>query len=391
VKFAFAPDGMTGWIATISDIDAFEPLPTWDPVRRYFYPVFFKTEDGGETWSDPIPVRLDGEDGLPGVLDFWTDEQIAEMFNEPLPERTEIPYTLGFDCDVVVDAWGNPHMAVMVGMGHPNGSYSITSEPFFFGAFDIFSTDGGDTWDGFACGNSKHFRYEFGDPAAGEYEDTRVSASRTQDGGMVFISWLDTRITGSSDNSSPDIFCRGIDVNMPPEPWYYTVTEEGYDSATNVTAFSEAQWNSYWFNASNIALETDTGYTIPFTYMFNGPPFTLDNPVQFKYVQNFTFNEGDFLITGIDDKEISNITSVSQNYPNPFNQTSTVRVNIAEKANLSMTVTNILGQQIMQIERGVVPAGMHEFVINGSQLENGIYFYTVKAGNESVTRKMMIE
>ena len=27
---------------------------------HYYYPVFFKTTDGGLTWGDPIPVRLDG-------------------------------------------------------------------------------------------------------------------------------------------------------------------------------------------------------------------------------------------------------------------------------------------------------------------------------------------
>jgi len=62
-----------------------------------------------------------------------------------------------------------------------------------------------------------------------------------------------------------------------------------------------------------------------------------------------------------------------------------------DKANLSMVVTNLLGQQVLEINRGDVAEGTHQFIIDGSKLGNGIYFYTVFAGNESVTRKMIVE
>ena len=82
---------------------------------------------------------------------------------------------------------------------------------------------------------------------------------------------------------------------------------------------------------------------------------------------------------------------LGQNYPNPFSQTSTVRVNLEANASLKLVVTNLLGQQVMEIVRGDVNAGMHEFVIDGSKLGNGVYFYTVYAGSETVTNKMIVE
>jgi hypothetical protein len=36
-------------------------------------------------------------------------------------------------------------------------------------------------------------------------------------------------------------------------------------------------------------------------------------------------------------------------------------------------------------------AGSHRVNIDGSDLASGLYFYTVKAGNKSVTRKMMVK
>jgi len=113
IKFAFGPDGKTGWIGIVTDNASVAPL--YD--LRYYYPVFIRTTDGGLTWDDPISVQLDGPDGLTGVLNYLTDQQIADLYEPPAPARDEIPYTTAFDCDMAVDAWGNPHMAVIIGVG----------------------------------------------------------------------------------------------------------------------------------------------------------------------------------------------------------------------------------------------------------------------------------
>jgi hypothetical protein len=384
VKFGWAPDGLTGWIVVITDNTMVTPLTD----LRYFYPVFIKTTDGGETWGDPIAVRLDGPDGLYGVLNYLTDQQITDLYEPPAPARDEIPYTTAFDCDIVVDHWGNPHMAVVIGVG-ASSEYSIISAAEYFAAFDIFSTDGGTTWEGFKCGNGNMFRGTFGTDYT---EDCRIQASATQDGRKVFITWLDTRLEGAEENNAPDIFIRGIEPNMPPLPYRFTGDENGEDMPINVTTFSEAMWQAYFGVTSRYTLDDGNGnYTVPISYQQMTTPFDPALPVQYKYIQDFMFTDADFIFTSVDEKELKNITSVSQNYPNPFSQTSTVRVNLEAKANLSLVVTNLLGQQVMRIERGEVPAGAYDFKIEGSKFTNGVYFYTVNAGNESVTRKMIIE
>jgi hypothetical protein len=108
IKFAFGPDGQTGYIGVITDNASVTPLGD----LRFYYPVFIKTTDGGQTWGDPVSVRLDGPDGLYGVKNYLTDAQIAEIFVDPIPTRDEIPYTTAFDCDLGVDIYGNPHMGL---------------------------------------------------------------------------------------------------------------------------------------------------------------------------------------------------------------------------------------------------------------------------------------
>jgi len=385
IKFAFGPDGQTGWIAILVDNQAITPLY----VERYYYPVFIKTTDGGQSWEDPIAVRLDGPDGLEGVLNYLTDEQIAELFVDPIPARDEIPYTTAFDCDVVVDKWGNPHMGVVVGVGGST-EYSIVDFPYSRGAFDISSTDGGTTWRADICGKTNMFRGTFGTDYT---EDQRIQVSSTQAGDKVFVTWLDTQLEGAEENNAPDIFARGIDVEWYPSYRCLTMNEDGDDDATNVTTFSEAMWQSYFAVTSRYTFDDNGTYTIPFSYEALDTPFDPLLPVQYKYIQDFSFTEADWddCYVGVIENENRNITSVSQNYPNPFNQTSTVQVNLVGKANLRLLVTNLLGQQVLEIDRGDVNAGLHQFIIDGSKIGNGIYFYTVFAGNESVTRKMIVE
>jgi hypothetical protein len=97
------------------------------------------------------------------------------------------------------------------------------------------------------------------------------------------------------------------------------------------------------------------------------------------------------LLTGIkENKKPGNIESVSQNFPNPFSKMTTVAVNLVASTNLRLAVTNLLGQEIMTIERKDVPAGVQYFEIDATSWDRGVYFYTITAGRSSVTKKMIV-
>lgn len=102
-------------------------------------------------------------------------------------------------------------------------------------------------------------------------------------------------------------------------------------------------------------------------------------------------SKSDIIIVGTPEKKMSPNYYVSQNSPNPFHGTTTVSVKLEKPASLSMEICNIAGQKVMTYDKGTVLSGACQFVIDGSQLKAGIYFYTVKANNESVTRKMIVQ
>jgi hypothetical protein len=95
--------------------------------------------------------------------------------------------------------------------------------------------------------------------------------------------------------------------------------------------------------------------------------------------------------TGINEKHEKPTFSVGQNIPNPVNGLTRVNVYLQNAGNLSLRVTNLTGQTLMSMEKSNVQPGVSQFVIDGNQLSYGIYFYTVKQGDGSITKKMIVQ
>jgi len=96
-------------------------------------------------------------------------------------------------------------------------------------------------------------------------------------------------------------------------------------------------------------------------------------------------------ITGTDEKEeILTHYDVSQNYPNPFNSTTQVNITLKKHVALTLSVTSIIGQKVFEVSKDASP-GLNTITIDAENLNKGIYFYTVKAGTETVTKKMLVE
>ncbi len=368
-RIAFAPDGQTGYIMTLSDNgeDGFA-------TGLAYYPILYKTTDGGNTWSDAITVPLGGPDGMNGIVNgLLTDDQIAELFEEPLPARDEIAYTTAFTSDFAVDYNGNPVISVVIGVA-ASDPYSIVSAAGFFASYNILSLDGGQSWLAQKLGaNLKTFRGEWGEIA----EDNRSQLTTSYDGRYMFFSWLDTDFEGQVDNIQPDIFCVGWDVE-----------NNLYTDVVNVTFLSDAWLQAYMGTASYYALPAADGHIVPLMYQdFN----TTDplQPVQYKYIKDFSFSAADYYIVGNSYKET--VSKISQNYPNPFNGVTRVDVSLTKQANVSLEVYNLLGQKVYEIPARNLGEGTHSFQINAAGLNAGIYTYSVIANGERTTRKMVIK
>jgi len=79
---------------------------------------------------------------------------------------------------------------------------------------------------------------------------------------------------------------------------------------------------------------------------------------------------------------------LKQNYPNPFNPFTTIEFSLNQDARVVLSVYNVLGQKLLELANERFEAGTHRLQLDGSQLSSGLYFYELKAGQESRVMKM---
>ena len=81
---------------------------------------------------------------------------------------------------------------------------------------------------------------------------------------------------------------------------------------------------------------------------------------------------------------------LSQNYPNPFNPTTVINFTIPKAGNVTLKVYNSLGQEVATLVNGYKDASNYKVDFNSSNLSSGVYFYTLKVGNNFTQTKKMV-
>lgn len=79
-----------------------------------------------------------------------------------------------------------------------------------------------------------------------------------------------------------------------------------------------------------------------------------------------------------------------QNYPNPFNHETMIYYEIADRCQVELTVFDILGNKIKTLVQREQHPGHYAIPFSGGSLGSGLYFYRLKAGAVSYSRKMVL-
>jgi hypothetical protein len=93
-------------------------------------------------------------------------------------------------------------------------------------------------------------------------------------------------------------------------------------------------------------------------------------------------------------------TALLPNYPNPFNPETWIPYQLAESASVTLRIHSADGQLVRTLALGYQAAGIYRHRNRaaywdgknelGEPVASGVYFFTLKAGNFTATRKMLI-
>ena len=90
------------------------------------------------------------------------------------------------------------------------------------------------------------------------------------------------------------------------------------------------------------------------------------------------------------DSELPVEYSLSQNYPNPFNPGTNIKYDLPFGGLVTLKIYDILGKEVYTLINEYKDAGRYITGFNGSDMSSGIYYYTIRAGGFTQTKRMIL-
>jgi S-formylglutathione hydrolase FrmB len=79
-----------------------------------------------------------------------------------------------------------------------------------------------------------------------------------------------------------------------------------------------------------------------------------------------------------------------QNYPNPFNPSTKIQYAVSSRQLVTLKIYDLLGRELATLVNEEKSAGSYEVRWNAANLPSGVYFYQLKAGSYTATKKLLL-
>ncbi|RKU21404.1 hypothetical protein C6500_06510 [Candidatus Poribacteria bacterium] len=117
-------------------------------------------------------------------------------------------------------------------------------------------------------------------------------------------------------------------------------------------------------------------------------------------VQDLTFQRGVIVLKRLMEALKPKKTGLLPNYPNPFNPETWIPYQLSKPADVTLTIYSVNGTLVRTLALGHQPTGVYQNRNRaahwdgknelGEPVASGVYFYTLKAGDLTATRKMLV-
>jgi len=98
------------------------------------------------------------------------------------------------------------------------------------------------------------------------------------------------------------------------------------------------------------------------------------------------------LLTSVssDEQHQPDFFALLPNYPNPFNASTAISFSLPREERVTVSVYNVLGQQVARLADGKLAAGRHNLIWHADEMPTGLYFCRLSAGGFKQTRRMLL-
>ena len=99
-----------------------------------------------------------------------------------------------------------------------------------------------------------------------------------------------------------------------------------------------------------------------------------------------------YVVTAVDEDmdELPKVYQLEQNYPNPFNPQTTITFALPKESKVTLKMYDALGREVATLVDETMQPGVHDVILNASNIASGVYFYRLIAGDFVQTKKLVV-
>jgi hypothetical protein len=161
---------------------------------------------------------------------------------------------------------------------------------------------------------------------------------------------------------------------IPAEvPFYFQCNPPGCSFHSDSVACVTIKGTPSTIGTYNLTIETNVYITqsLYSPYLTTGYRIVVHNPIGIPPVNQTKFD-------------------VSQNLPNPVATNADIYVNLQHAGNFTLKVSNLVGNEVLK-QTIAGKKGLNTVNLDASQFSPGIYFYSVSDGENSMTKRMVVD
>lgn len=221
-------------------------------------------------------------------------------------------------------------------------------------------------------------------PHAGNYF-IKFNSLNANERGLIDEWVILPQITGIEKYDTLSFWCGAVDKKYKDSLRIYISTTDNNISSFQLLDNFKVNGPAGNWHKKSYALNNYIGQNIYFAInyiMKNGGPYgtSSDNIWMGHFSVSNPYGKG------VEAKEYK----LSQNFPNPFNPSTDITFSIPVSTKVTLKIYDLAGKEVAELANGEFAVGNYLLTFNAVKLASGVYFYKLKAGSFTDTKKMVL-